>query len=106
EIVVITPLAEPHLLADEVHGVAWALAHRNVLAVVVNGDRGLMGVFDGPDDIFRSPGGIAPEEDPGAGGFEGDLIDFRHVVAVELNAEIALDPGEGIVLADRENHVV
>jgi hypothetical protein len=42
-IVVITPLAEAHLLADEIHGIRWPLAGRYTLAAVVNRDRGLMG---------------------------------------------------------------
>ena len=34
------------------------------------------------------------------------LIDLRHVPFVELDAGVALDPGEGVLLADRHQHVV
>ena len=33
-------------------------------------------------------------------------IDHGHVPFVELDADVALDPGEGVLLADRDQHVV
>ena len=33
-------------------------------------------------------------------------IDLGHVPVVELDADVALDPGEGVFLADRDQHVV
>ena len=33
-------------------------------------------------------------------------IDLGHVPLVELDADVALDPGEGVLLADRHQHVV
>src|SRR6202035_5514636 len=106
EIVVIAPFAESHLLADEIHAVAGALADRDALAVIVDGDCGLMGVFYGPDDVLRPPRRVAAEEDAGAAGLERDLVHLGHVVLVEFDAEIALDPGKRVILADRKNDVV
>src|SRR6185312_12033030 len=40
------------------------------------------------------------------GGFEGHLVDCGHVPFVELDAEVAFDPGKGVVLADGEDHIV
>ena len=34
------------------------------------------------------------------------LVDDRHAPLVELDADVALDPGEGVLLADRDQHVV
>src|SRR5438128_11730709 len=65
-----------------------------------------MAVLDRPDDVLRSEGGIAAEEHAGARGLKSHLVDDRHVPFVELDAEIALDPREGVLLADREDHVV
>src|SRR5207302_11043576 len=81
-------------------------AHRLALAVAVDRDRGLVAVLDRPDDVLRSEGGIAAEVDAGARRLESGRIDDRHVPFVELDAEIALDPREGVLLADREDHVV
>ena len=33
-------------------------------------------------------------------------IDLRHAPLVELDADVALDPGEGVLLADGDQHVV
>ena len=76
------------------------------LAVAVDGDGGLVAVLHGPDDVLRAEGGVAAEEHPRARGLEGDLVDHRHVPLVELDAEIALDPREGVLLADGEDDVV
>ena len=36
----------------------------------------------------------------------GLRVDHRHAVLVELDADVALDPGEGVFLADGDQHVV
>ena len=83
-----------------------ALGDGNALAVIVDGDGGLMAVLDGPDDVLRSPGGVAAEENAVARTLHGLLVDHGHVPFVELDADVALDPGERIFLADGEDHVV
>ena len=105
-VVVITPLAETHLLADQVHPRGGRSVTGIALAVVVDRDRRLMAVLDRPDDVLRAPGGVAAEKNAGARGHEGDLVDDRHVPLVEFDPDIALDPREGVLLADGENHVV
>src|SRR2546421_8422670 len=65
-----------------------------------------MAVLDRPDDVLRSEGGIAAEEHAGARGLKSHLVDARYVPLVELDAEIALDPREGVLLADRENDII
>ena len=63
-------------------------------------------MLDGPDDIQRTKSRIAAEEDALAGGFKRGLVDNRGFPLVEFHTDIALDPGEGIVLADRQNDIV
>src|SRR5262249_5771613 len=59
-----------------------------------------------PDDVLGSECGIAAEEHPGPGRLHRLRIDLRHAAAVELDADVALDPREGVLLADRDQHVV
>jgi hypothetical protein len=79
---------------------------RLVLAVEVDRDRGLVAVLDGPDDVFRAEGRVAAKEHALAGRLVGRLVDHRLFPGVELDADIALDPGKGVFLADREDDVV
>ena len=65
-----------------------------------------MAVLDRPDDVLRSERRVAAEEHARPRRLEGRLVDHRHVPLVELDAEVALDPREGVLLADREDHVV
>ena len=57
-------------------------------------------MFFGPN--AESP----PKEDPGIGRGEADFAHLRHVPLVELDADVALDPGKGVFLSDGEQHVV
>ena len=72
----------------------------------MDGDRGLVPVLDGPDDVLGTERRVAAEEHARARRLEGLRVDLRHVPLVELDAEIALDPREGVFLADREDDVV
>src|ERR1051325_2575986 len=74
--------------------------------MVVNGDRGRMSVRDRPDDILRAPGGVAAEEDARLGRLHRGAIDDRHPLLVEVDADVALHPGESVLLADGDNHIV
>ena len=65
-----------------------------------------MAMLDGPDDVLRAPRRVAAEENPGRVRLHGRLVDHRHVPLIELDAEIAFDPGERVFLADGEDHVV
>ena len=76
------------------------------MAVLVDRDRGLVAVLDGPDDVLRPERGVTAEENALARRLESDLVQLRHVPLVELDAEVALDPGKRVFLADREDHVV
>src|SRR5258708_35970296 len=105
-IVVVTPFAQPHLLADEVHALRQALGDGNTLAVIVNGDGCLVAVFSGPNDVLRSPGCVAAEENSVVRTLHGFFIYDGHVPFVELDSDIAFDPGKSVLLADGENHVV
>src|SRR3954470_3878779 len=65
-----------------------------------------MPVFHRPDDVLRTPRRVAAEEDVGVSGLHRLLVDDRHSVRVEFDADVALDPRECVFLADRKNDVV
>ena len=106
ELVAVGPRVHPHLGAREVHAVCRTIGDRDALTVLVNGDRGLMTVLDGPDDVERTPRRIAAEKHTSPRTFHRCLVNDGHLPLVELDADIALDPRERIVLPDRENHFV
>ena len=64
-VVVIAPLADPHLLADQVHALRRPLGDRNALAVVVNRDGRLVAVLHGPDDVLGPHAASPPKKTPG-----------------------------------------
>src|SRR6185295_7662003 len=74
--------------------------------MLVNRDRGLVTMLDCPDDVLWSERRIAAEEHAGARRLESHLVYHRHIPLVELDAEVAFHPGERILLADRQDHIV
>src|SRR5205807_4254468 len=105
-VVVIAPLAQPHLLADQVHAFGGAFGQRDAVAEIVNRDGCLMGMGDGPNDVLWSPGGVPAEINARSSGLERDLVHYRHVPLAELDADVAPDPGERRLLADGQDDVV
>ena len=105
-VIAVTPLVHAHLGALHRHLVRQALCHVLAMAVLVNGDRGLVAVCDRPDDVFRTKRRIATEKHACAGGLEGDRVDDRYIPLVELDADIPFHEGKGILLADREDYIV
>ena len=73
---------------------------------LVDRDRGLVAVRDRPDDVLRSERRVAAEEHLRIGRREGPRVDDRHIPFVEFDADVALDPGKGVFLSDRDQHVV
>ena len=105
-VVLVRPLVHADLAALQVDAARQALRERLALAMLVDRDRGLVAVLDGPDDVLGPERGVAAEEHALARRLERDGVELRHVPLVELDAEVALDPGEGVLLPDREDHVV
>ena len=106
-VVAVRPLVQAHLGAGQGHAGRGALADRETLAELVNRDRGLVAVLDRPDDVGRTECRVAAKEHAGTRRHEGGLVDHRHVpLLVELQAHVALDPGERVLLADGEHHRV
>ena len=57
--------------------------------------------------MFFGPNAASPPKNTlRVGRLHGHVVDHRHVPLVELDADVALDPGEGVLLADRDQHVV
>ena len=59
-----------------------------------------------PDDVLRAERRVAAEEHLRVGRRHGLRVDLGHVPLVELDADVALDPRERVLLADRDQHVV
>ena len=72
--------------------------------MIVDRDRRLVAVLHRPDDVLRTPGGVTAEENAGARTREGGLVDDRHVLIIEADTGVALDPGECVLLADGEDY--
>src|SRR5215831_9698104 len=105
-VVGVRPLVHAHLAALQVHAGRQTIVHGLTVAVAMDRDRRLVAVLDRPDDVFRPERSITAEEHLRVRGLEGHLVDYRHVPLVEPDAEVALNPGEGVLLADREDHIV
>src|SRR5271170_1165750 len=104
-VVVIAPLVDAHLLADQSH--AWRRPVADILAVAqfVDRNRGIVAMRDRPDDVFATKGGVAAKEHLGQRRLHRLRIDLGHVPAVEFNSDVALDPRKGVLLADRDQDV-
>src|SRR3989441_4727362 len=104
--VVVAPLVDAHLLAREVHDRRGTLLEVFAVKELVDRDRGVMPMGYSPDNVLRAEGRVAAEEDLRLRRLHGDLVHERHAVPVELDAGVALDPGEGVLLPHRDEHVV
>ena len=65
-----------------------------------------MAVRDGGNDVFGTEGRVAAEKHAREARGEGHRVDQRHSAVIEGDAEVGLDPGKGVLLADRNQHVV
>src|SRR3984893_17717520 len=105
-LVLVGPFVHAHLAAGQAHAARQALPEGFVVAKFVNRYRGLVSVFDGPDDVLRAEGRITAKKYLGARGLKGDLVHLGHIPFIEIDTGVLLDPREGIFLTDGENDVV
>ena len=57
--------------------------------------------------MFFGPNAASPPKNTcGSVDWNVDLVEHRHAPFVELDADVALDPREGVLLADGDQHVV
>src|SRR5256885_6580996 len=103
-VVTVTPRVHADLRAHEIHPVRGTLVERNPHAVIVNRDRRLVSMLYRPDDVLRPPRRVAAEKNTRLRAREGLLVDDGHVLVVESDSRIALDPRERILLADGEDN--
>src|SRR6185437_1450956 len=107
DVVVVAPLVDAHLLAHHLDRRQWAVGHVLAGEHLVDRHGGLVAVRHRPDDVLRAEGGVAAEEHLRMRRGEGRLVDLGHApLVVELDADVALDPGERVLLADGDEHVV
>ena len=72
----------------------------------LNRDRRLVAMRNSPNDVLWTERGVAAEENSVARTHHGLFIDNRTFPFIEFNTDVAFDPWECIVLADRKNDVV
>src|SRR5262245_468755 len=106
DVVVVAPLVDAHLLRYQVYGRRRTLRHVLAVAQLVDRDRRVVAVRDRPDDVLGAERRVTAEEHVRQGGLHGGLVHHRHAAIVELDAGVALDPGEGVFLSHRDQHVV
>src|ERR1700722_2883867 len=84
----------------------WPLG--DVLALAQQMDRHgrLLPVRHCPDDVLWAKRGVTAEEHARVAATKCGLVDHRHAPFVEGDAGIALDPGERILLANRNQYIV
>ena len=104
--VVVAPLVDAHLLREQIHVRRRPLRERLAVAVQIDRDRRIVPVRHGPDDVLRSECSITAEEHVGPRRRHRGLVDDRHVVRVEGDAQVALDPWKRVFLTDGDEHVV
>jgi len=102
DIVVIAPFMDTHLLAGEIDGrrLRWPTSlpwHRRSIEMAASWPCATAQM------MFFGQRRIAAEEHKWIGGLHGGGIDLGHVPFVELNPNVALDPGKGVFLAYRTN---
>src|SRR5262245_29632660 len=97
---------DAHLLADQVDHRREAILDALSSTEKIDRDRCLVTVGDCPDDILWSKGSVTTKEDLGVGRLHRDRIDHRHIPLVELETDIPLDPGEGVLLTYRDDGVI
>src|SRR5580658_4785756 len=106
DVVVVAPLVDAHFLADQIDQRRRALGDILTAAEFVDRNRRVMAMGYGPDDVFGPEGGITAEEHSGQGRLHRFGVDHRHAPAIEFEADIALDPRKGVLLADGDQHVI
>src|SRR5216683_32770 len=106
DVVVVAPFVDAHLLRRDLHLGKRTLGDVFAGDKLVDRKRGIVAVRHRPDDIFGAERGVATEEHLGIARAHGLGIDLGHVPLVEFDAAVALDPGKGVLLADRHQHVV
>jgi len=105
-LVIVAPLVDTHFLADQGNPGSRAPGGLFATAKQINGNSRLMAVGHGSDDIFRPKGGVATKEHARVGRLEGFLVQHRHTPFVEHDTDVALNPGEGVFLANCHQHII
>jgi len=97
---------DAHLLADDLDHRQRTVVDVHAGAPLVDRERGLVACATA-QMMFFGPKAASPREHLGVRRGHGLGVDLGHVpFGIELDADVALDPGEGVLLADRDEHVV
>ena len=104
--VVIAPLVNAHLLADQVGQRRQTILQVPALAEQIDRNRCFMALRHGGNDVLRAEGRITTEKHLRQGRLQRRLVQHRHIPLVKLQPDVLLDPGKGIFLADGHQHLV
>ena len=97
---------EPHLCRDQIHAVGWPVCHWNPLAVIMDRDCRLMAMLNCPNNILRTPCSVTTDKHTFTCRHKGGSVYYWHIPLAKLNTDIALDPWECVVLANRQNDII
>src|SRR5215475_1704370 len=106
DLVIVAPLVNAHLLADDLNRRQRPYLDRLAAAHLVNRERGFVAMGNGPDDVLRSERGIAAEENLWMRRSHRFGIHLGHIPLVEFDADVALDPWESVFLTDRDQDII
>ena len=106
-IAVVDPLVNTHLLADEVGRRCRPVSHQiEPLAEKVDRYGRLVAMGHSGDHIFRAEGGIAAKKHERQAGLKSHAVEHWQVPLAKGDAQIALNPREGIVLTHSNDDII
>src|SRR5262249_44951578 len=105
-LVVIAPFVDAHFLAHDLD--CWSGAVGDIFAIEKSVDRNgsIVPGGGGPGDVLWTKRRVTPKETFRVRRSHGGGVDLRHVPLVKFYADVAFDPRKGILLANRDQHVV
>src|SRR5262249_29187911 len=106
DVVVVAPLVEAHLLADDLDHGGRTIVDVASRAQLVDGQGSVVPMRHRPDDVLWAKRGVPAEEHARERRCHRCGIDLRHIPLVELNPDVAFDPRESVFLADRHQHII
>ena len=107
-VVAVAPLGQPHLLGDEVHPLRQALGHRRRRGSGCGSRSPPRGACATAQMMFFGPERRVAAEEHARAGSTASSPRRRPACPHLSNSmpDVALDPGERVLLADRQDHVV
>ena len=104
---VVAPLVHAHLLAEQVDALGRTIRLQiQPLTEQMNRNRCFVRVCGRPDDVLGTERRVAAEEHVRQRRLQRVTIEHRTFPAIELDADVALDPRAVVFLTNRHQHVI